>query len=90
MWWRDLRGKLRDLMQEEYWALLLTSAGTVLKEVKVTVGTLNSSLVHPRECLHDAVKRRAANVIFLHNHPSGNPERSQEDFAVTRQLVEAG
>lgn len=82
--------KLRDLMQEEFWALLLTSAGTVLKEVRVSVGTLNSSLVHPRECFHAALTEKAASVIFIHNHPSGNPEPSQEDIAVTRQLAESG
>lgn len=82
--------KLRDLTQEEFWALLLTSAGTVLKEVRVSVGTLNASLVHPRECFHAAMTEKAASVIFIHNHPSGDPEPSQEDIAVTRQLAESG
>ena len=82
--------RLRDLMQEEFWALLLTSAGTVMKEVRVSIGTLNASLVHPRECFHAALTEKAASVIFVHNHPSGNPEPSEEDVAVTRQLVESG
>lgn len=82
--------RLHGVMHEEFWALLLTSAGTVLKEVRVSVGTLNASLVHPRECFHAALTEKAASVIFIHNHPSGNPEPSQEDIAVTLQLAESG
>jgi DNA repair protein RadC len=82
--------KLRDLKHEEFWALLLTSANRLIAEVTVTSGTLNSSLVHPRECFQEALKQSAATVIFLHNHPSGNAEPSQEDIAITKQLVESG
>ncbi len=82
--------RLRDLKHEEFWVLLLDSANRLMNEVKVTSGTLNSSLVHPRECFNEAMKQKAASVIFLHNHPSGNPEPSQEDIAITRQLTEAG
>lgn len=82
--------RLRDLHHEEFWALLLSSSNQLLREVKVSSGTLNSSLVHPRECFAEAIKTRAASVLFLHNHPSGNPEPSQEDLAITRQLTEAG
>lgn len=82
--------KLKDLRHEEFWALLLSSSNRLIHEIRVTTGTLNSSLVHPRECFADALKMRCAGVIFVHNHPSGNPEPSQEDRAITRQLVEAG
>ncbi|MEX1274918.1 MAG: DNA repair protein RadC [Bacteroidota bacterium] len=82
--------RFHDLKHEEFWALLLTSANQLLKEIRITSGTLNSSLVHPRECFSDAIKEKAASVIFLHNHPSGNPEPSREDIAITKQLVEAG
>ncbi len=82
--------KLRDLKHEEFWSLLLTSANRLIAEVQVTTGTLNSSLVHPRECFKEALKQSAATVIFLHNHPSGNPEPSQEDVTITKQLVESG
>jgi len=82
--------RLKDLNHEEFWVLLLTSANQLIREVRVTSGTLNSSLVHPRECFSEAIKHKAAGVIFLHNHPSGNAEPSQEDIAITRQLVEAG
>ena len=82
--------KLRDLRHEEFWVLLLTSANRLIADIRITSGTLNSSLVHPRECFQEALKQSAATVIFLHNHPSGNSEPSQEDLAITRQLVESG
>jgi DNA repair protein RadC len=81
---------LRDLRHEEFWALLLNSANVVQAEVRISVGTLNASLAHPRECFAEAVQRRAASVVFVHNHPSGNPEPSAEDLALTRQLAESG
>jgi DNA repair protein RadC len=82
--------KLRDLRHEEFWVLLLTTSNQLIRDIRVTSGTLNSSLVHPRECFSDALKERAASVIFIHNHPSGNPEPSSEDLAITKQLCEAG
>ncbi len=82
--------KLRDLRHEEFWVLLLNSANRLIGDFRVTSGTLNSSLVHPRECFQESLKQSAASVIFLHNHPSGNAEPSQEDVGITRQLVESG
>jgi len=82
--------RLRDHKHEEFWVLLLSTSNQLLREIKITQGTLNSSLVHPRECFSEALKEKAASVIFVHNHPSGNPEPSQEDMAITKQLVEAG
>jgi DNA repair protein RadC len=81
---------LRDRPQEEFWVLPLSSANRLQRPAQVTVGTLNASLVHPRECFRPAIERSAASVIFVHNHPSGNPEPSAEDIAITRQLAEAG
>jgi len=82
--------KLRDLRHEEFWALLLTTSNHLMRDIRITSGTLNSSLVHPRECFAEAITEKAASVIFIHNHPSGNSEPSQEDIAITRQLAEAG
>ena len=82
--------KLRDLQHEEFWVLLLTTSNQLMREIRISSGTLNSSLVHPRECFLAALKERAASVVFVHNHPSGNPEPSQEDLSITRQLMEAG
>lgn len=85
-----ISAKLKDLRHEEFWVLLLSASNQLMHQIRVTKGTLNSSLVHPRECFTDALKTRCASVIFVHNHPSGNPEPSQEDRAITRQLVDAG
>lgn len=82
--------KFRDVKHEEFWSLLLSSSNRLVSERKITSGTLNTSLVHPRECFKPAIRESAASVIFLHNHPSGNPEPSAEDIAVTKQLVESG
>lgn len=82
--------KLRDLKHEEFWVLLLNSANKLIVDSMITSGTLNSSLVHPRECFQEALKQSAATVIFIHNHPSGNAEPSQEDIGITKQLVESG
>ena len=68
----------------------MSSSNQLVRDVRITSGTLNASLVHPRECFHDAIKEKAAGMIFLHNHPSGNPEPSPEDVAITKQLAEAG
>jgi len=81
---------MRDLKQEVFKALLLDSANHLLRDVDVTTGTLNSSLVHPREVFREAIAEPAAAIILLHNHPSGNPDPSAEDMQVTKQLVDAG
>ena len=80
---------LRDLQQEVFLVVLLNSANRITKEITITRGLLNSSLTHPREVFRQAIVERAASVILVHNHPSGNPEPSQEDIAITKQIVEA-
>jgi len=82
--------RLQDVLQEEFHALLLNSRHRVVREVLVTRGTLDASLIHPREVFRPAVAEGAAGVILVHNHPSGDPTPSAEDRAVTRQLAEAG
>jgi DNA repair protein RadC len=82
--------RLRDLAFEEFHLLALDSQSQVLRDVLVTRGLLNSSLVHPREVFRPAIAEAAAGIIVVHNHPSGDPTPSAEDRAVTRQLVAAG
>jgi len=82
--------KFRDLVQEEFWVFPLNSINRILEPKQITKGILSSSLAHPRECFREAITQSAAAVIFVHNHPSGNPEPSQDDIAITKQLVEAG
>ncbi len=81
---------LRDLQQEVFIVVLLNSANKIIKEITITKGLLNSSLTHPREVFRHAIVEHAASVILMHNHPSGNPEPSQEDISITKQIVEAG
>jgi DNA repair protein RadC len=87
---RLFNGRLRDLQVEEFHLLALDSQSQVLREVLITRGLLNSSLVHPREVFRAAIAEAAAGIIVVHNHPSGDPTPSAEDRAVTRQLSEAG
>ena len=83
-------GRFRDLEQEEFWVFPLNSSNKILEPKQVSKGILNSALAHPRECFREAIRQAAASVIFVHNHPSGNPEPSEEDLAVTKQLTDAG
>jgi DNA repair protein RadC len=83
-------GRLRDLQVEEFHLLALDSQSQVLRDVLITRGLLNSSLVHPREVFRAAIAEAAAGIIVVHNHPSGDPTPSAEDRAVTKQLVSAG
>ncbi len=79
----------REKKKENFFVILLDSANHVIREVKISDGILNSSLVHPREVFRPAIAEPAAAIILLHNHPSGNPEPSPEDLQITRQLMEA-
>ncbi|HEX6558913.1 MAG TPA: DNA repair protein RadC [Longimicrobiales bacterium] len=81
---------LRDLRQEEFRVLLLNTQHAVLRELVITRGTLDASVVHPREVFRAAISESAAAVVLVHNHPSGDPAPSQEDRDVTEQLADAG
>lgn len=87
---RLLMSEMRYLDRENLKAVLLNTRNAVLDVVTVSVGTLNASLAHPRECFKEAIRQSAAAVIFVHNHPSGDPSPSPEDISLTRQLIEAG
>lgn len=81
---------MRGLVIEEFRVLLMSTANQIIKDVTISKGTLNASIVHPREVFKAAVSVSAASIILLHNHPSGNPNPSKEDIRITKQLVEAG
>ena len=81
---------LRDEKKEAFLVILLDSKNRFIREERVSVGSLNSSIVHPREVFHPAIRECAASVLFLHNHPSGDPSPSEEDKQLTKRLVEAG
>lgn len=82
--------RLRDRKQEVFLVLLLDSQNGLMFQKELSQGTLNASLVHPREVYKTAIDHLAAAIIVVHNHPSGNKEPSREDIEITRQLVEAG
>lgn len=81
---------MRHLSQEQLMVVLLNTKHQIMKEKVLSIGTVNASLIHPREVFIYALKEQAVSVIILHNHPSGNPEPSHEDLAVTNRLKEAG
>ena len=82
--------RLQDLPVEEFHVAVLDAQHRLERDVLVTRGILNSSLVHPREVFREAIAERAAAIVLVHNHPSGDPTPSADDRAVTEQLVAAG
>ena len=82
--------RMEDLPVEEFHVAVLDSQHRLERDITVTRGILNSSLVHPREVFREAIAERAAAVILVHNHPSGDPAPSADDRSVTEQLVAAG
>jgi len=85
-----LKPRLRDATKENFVALLLDSRNRLIRDVEISIGTLDSSIVHPREVFKDAIAASAASIIVAHNHPSGDPTPSPEDRQVTARLVESG
>ncbi|MFQ5957430.1 MAG: DNA repair protein RadC [Candidatus Brocadiales bacterium] len=83
-----LHERLRDKRQETFHALLLDSKNGIIKDLQISAGSLSSSLIHPREVFAPAIRESAASVIFVHNHPSGDPTPSQEDLEITHRLRE--
>jgi DNA repair protein RadC len=82
--------RMEDLPVEEFHVAVLDAQHRLERDITVTRGILNSSLVHPREVFREAIAERAAAVILVHNHPSGDPTPSADDRSVTEQLVAAG
>ncbi|WP_243386158.1 RadC family protein [Bacillus kexueae] len=82
--------EMRFLTQEHFVCIYLNTKNQVLQKRTVFIGSLNASIVHPREVFKSALKRSAASLICVHNHPSGDPTPSREDIEVTRRLAECG
>ncbi len=82
--------EMRNLDREHFRIMHLSTRNNVLGISAVSVGSLNSSIVHPRECFKEAIRRNANSIILLHNHPSGDPSPSREDLDITRRLTEGG
>ncbi|SHN85770.1 RadC family protein [Desulfitobacterium chlororespirans] len=82
--------EMRYLDREHFRVVSLSTKNHVLGISPISVGSLNSSLVHPRECFKEAIRRNSNAIILLHNHPSGDPTPSNEDIDVTRRLSDGG
>ncbi|NJD56413.1 MAG: JAB domain-containing protein [Nitrospirae bacterium] len=82
--------KVQGLMKEVFYCLMLDVKNRLIRETRISEGTLSASLVHPREAFRDAIKESAASVIFVHTHPSGDHTPSREDILITEKLAAAG
>ncbi|MGD0283283.1 MAG: DNA repair protein RadC [Dissulfurispiraceae bacterium] len=82
--------RFKNFKKELFIAVLLDTKNRLIREYKISEGTLTGSLIHPREAFKEAVRESAASVIFVHNHPSGDPAPSRDDIAVTGRLKSAG
>lgn len=82
--------RLKDADREHFYALLLNTKNGVLAIELISIGSLNASIVHPREILKPAIKVSAAGIILVHNHPTGDPTPSREDIEFTRRFAKCG
>jgi DNA repair protein RadC len=87
---RHFAARLTGLKQERFYVVMLDGKGRMMRELRVSEGTLTASLVHPREVFRAAIREAAASLILVHNHPSGDPTPSPEDVALTTRLRAAG
>lgn len=86
--YRLIKSKIKDYHKEHFYIIALNSRNHSIAEV--SVGSLNASVVHPREVFAEAIKNKAASVVLAHNHPSGDHEPSEDDLLLTKKLVESG
>ncbi len=85
-----VRSRLRGKKKEHFLALLLDTRSQLIRASEISIGSLDTSIVHPREVFKEAISASAASVIFVHNHPSGDPEASEDDIELTKRLAKAG
>lgn len=85
-----LKDELKNAKNEYFYAILLDTKNVIISKELISKGTLDQSLVHPREAFKSAIKKSAKSIIFAHNHPSGNPKPSKDDYAITERLVKIG
>jgi DNA repair protein RadC len=85
-----VQGRLKGKKKEYFLAILLDTRNQLIRVAEISVGSLDSSIVHPREVFKEAISASASSVIFAHNHPSGDTEASEDDIQLTKRLFEAG
>jgi DNA repair protein RadC len=84
---KAIRASIKDKAKEHFKLILLNPRNKIIGISTISIGTLNASLVHPREVFKDAIMHTAASVVLAHNHPSGDPEPSEDDLKITKNLV---
>ncbi len=87
---KAVQATIRDKAKEHFKLILLNSRNRIIGISTISIGTLDSNLVHPREVFKEAIAHSSASVVLVHNHPSGDPEPSEDDLIITRRLTEAG
>lgn len=87
---KAIRSSIKDKAKEHFKLILLDNRNKIISISTISIGTLNASLVHPREIFKEAIIHNSASVVLAHNHPSGDPEPSEEDMKITERLVESG
>ena len=87
---KAIRASIKDKAKEHFKLILLNARNKILGISTISIGSLNASIVHPREVFKDAIVHNAYSVVLAHNHPSGDPEPSEDDLKMTRKLVESG
>lgn len=84
------RPRFEGVKRECFWGVLLDGKNRIIRVIRISEGSLTRSIVHPREVFRPAIREAAAGILFVHNHPSGEPEPSQEDIQITQRLAEGG
>jgi len=87
---KAIRASIKDKAKEHFKLILLNPRNKIIGISTISIGTLNASLVHPREVFKDAIVHSAASVVLAHNHPSGDPDPSEDDLKITKKLVDSG
>jgi DNA repair protein RadC len=87
---KAIRASIKDKAKEHFKLILLNARNKILGISTISIGSLNASIVHPREVFKDAIVHNAYSVVLAHNHPSGDPEPSEDDLTMTKRLTEAG
>jgi DNA repair protein RadC len=85
-----VQGRLKEKKKEIFLAILLDTRNQLIRVAEISVGSLDSSIVHPREVFKEAISACASSIVFVHNHPSGDTQASDEDIALTKRLCQAG
>jgi len=87
---KAISASIKDKAKEHFKLILLNARNKILGISTISIGSLNASIVHPREVFKDAIMHNAYSVVLAHNHPSGDPEPSEDDLTITKRFIEAG